>query len=265
MKIVHIPNRVYMYLSLVLLSFCVLALFNSTQFIYKHTINTKKIFTHKLLINFPHYNTESYDNLDTYTTTVISNMKTIKGIKRLELQKVSLPFSGQYIHQLDIDINFSNKVDDTKILIDQFCKYNNLVLHDLKPNPSLTKQIYLFMMIIGGMIISGLLYFFITLLQITLYNEYEKVQTLRLIGGHKNMIYLLFHQEIKKIILKSCGFTAIVALLFYIQDYIKIANKTLYWLKPTLYFNVILLPLAVFLLSMIVSKLILKNLLSKEY
>lgn len=245
MRVVHIPNRGYLCLTLILLMLAGTLLLSGMKQMRHYAINTRNHFTHVIHINFPDRNTETFADMNAYTDMVLMGIQKIPGIAEAQLQKISAPFIDQYAYQMVIDVIISDDPHQLMIRLDQFCHTHNLILQDFGECPVFAKKVNIFMLLMGLGLLVGISYFFMTLLKLALIHERQKIHTLQLMGTPCSMIGMLFRKEMKRIIREMMGAMIMVMFLFYAVRYYQTTSKAEFFSQQILYINTLFIPLAV--------------------
>ena len=222
-----------------------------------YALNTRNHFTHAIHINFPDRNTETFADMDAYTDMVLMGIQKIPGIAEAQLQKISAPFIDQYAYQMVVDVIINDDPNQLMARLDQFCHTHNLILQDFGECPVFAKQVNIFMLLLGLGLLAGILYFFMTLLKLTLIHERQKIHTLQLMGAPCSMIGMLFRQEMKRIIMGVVGAMIIAMFLFYAVRYCQTSSKTEFFSQQILYINTLFIPLAVGMMTSLVTRFVL--------
>jgi hypothetical protein len=222
-----------------------------------YALNTRNHFTHAIHINFPDRNTETFADMNAYTDMVLMGIQKIPGITEAQLQKISAPFVDQYAYQMIVDVIINDDLHQIMMRLDQFCHMHNLILQDFGECPAFAKQVNIFMLLVGMGLLVGILYFFVTLLKLTLIHERQKIHTLQLMGAPCSMICLLFRQEMKRIIMGVVSTMVIVMFLFYAVRYYQTASKAEFFSQQILYINTFIIPLAVGIMTTLLTRFVL--------
>jgi hypothetical protein len=257
LRVVNIPNRGYLCLTLILLMLCGTFLLGGMKQIRQYALNTRNHFTHAIYINFPDRNTENFADMNAYTDMVLMGIQKIPGIAEAQLQKISAPFVDQYAYQMVVDIIISDDPHQLIRRLDQFCLKYNLILQDFGECPVFAKQVNIFMLLVGLGLLVGILYFFMTLLKLTLIHERQKIHTLQLMGAPCSMIGMLFRQEMKRIIMGMVGCMIMVMFLFYGARYYQTTSKAEFFSQQVLYINTLIIPLAVGVVTTLLTRFVL--------
>jgi hypothetical protein len=229
-----------------------------------YALNTRNHFTHAIHINFPDRNTEMFADMNAYTDMVLMGIQKIPGITEAQLQKISAPFIDQYAYQMVVDVIINDDVHQLMARLDQFCHAHNLILQDFGECPVFAKKVNIFMFLVGLGLIVGILYFFMTLLKLTLMHERQKIHTLQLMGAPCSMICLLFRQEMKRIIIGMVGAMIIAMFLFYTARYWQTASKGEFFSQQVLYINTFIIPLAVGVMTTLLTRFVLYTRLKRQ-
>lgn len=257
LHVVNIPNRGYLCLTLILLMLGGTFLLSGMEQVRHYALNTRNHFTHAIRINFPDRNTETFVDMNAYTDMVLTGIQKIPGITEAHLQKISAPFVDQYAYQMVIDVIINDDPHQLMGRLDQFCHAHNLILHDFGECPAFAKQINLFMLLVGIGLLVGILYFFSTLLKLTLVHERQKIHTLQLMGAPCSMIGMLFRQEIRRIIMGMAGAMIAVMFLFYAARYCQTTAKAEFFTQQLLYVNTLIIPLIVGVMATLLTRFVL--------
>lgn len=257
LRVVNVPNRGYLCLTLILLMLGGTFLLSGMEKVRHYALNTRNHFTHVIRINFPDRNTETFADMNAYTDMVLTGIQKIPGITEAHLQKISAPFVDQYAYQMVIDVIINDDLHQLMGRLDQFCHTHNLILQDFGECPAFAKQVNSLMLLVGIGLLVGILYFFTTLLKLTLTYERQKIHTLQLMGAPCSMIGMLFRQEIKRIIMGMVGAMIVAMLLFYAARYYQTTAKAEFFTQQILYINTLVIPLAVGIMTTLLTRFVL--------
>lgn len=222
-----------------------------------YALNTRNHFTHAIHINFPDRNTETFADMNAYTDMVLMGVQKIPGIAEAQLQKISAPFIDQYAYQMVVNVIINDDPHQLMARLDQFCHAHNLILQDFGECPVFAKQVNIFMLLVGLGLLVGILYFFMTLLKLTLIHERQKIHTLQLMGAPCSMISMLFRQEMKRIIMGMVGAMIVVMFLFYAARYYQTTSKAEFFSQQILYINTLFIPLVVGAMTTLLTRFVL--------
>ncbi len=237
--------------------FCVSGLVSGVQQLHQYALNTRNHFTHSIYINFPDHNVEHFADLNSYADTIMTGLQKIPGIKEAQLQKVSAPFVDQYAYQMIVDIIISDELPNLMTRLSQFCNSRNLILQGVGECPVFAEKVNFFIMLIGLVLIAGILYFFMTLLNLALFHERQKIHTLQLMGAPSHMIGLLFSQEVRRLIIGMGSFVMLIMCIAYGIVYWQTPTKVAFWQQHVLYLNTVVIPLSVGLFTYLLTRVIL--------
>lgn len=257
LRVVNIPNKGYLCLTLVLLMLGGTFLLTGMEQVRHYALNTRNHFTHTIRINFPDRNTETFADMNAYTDMVLTGIQKIPGIAEAHLQKISAPFVDQYAYQMVINVIINDDPHQLMRRLDQFCHTHNLILQDFGECPTFAKQVNIFMLLVGIGLLVGILYFFTTLLKLTLAHERQKIHTLQLMGAPCGMIGMLFRQEMRRIIMGIVGITIMVTFFFYAARYYQTTAKAEFFTQQILYVNTLIIPLAVGIMTTLLTRFVL--------
>lgn len=222
-----------------------------------YALNTRNHFTHAVHVNFPDRNTETFADMNAYTDMVLMGIQKIPGIAEAQLQKISAPFIDQYAYQMVIDVIINDDPHQLMVRLDQFCHTHNLILQDFGECPVFAKKVNIFILLVGLGLLVGILYFFMTLLKLTLIHERQKIHTLQLMGAPCSMICMLFRQEMKRIIMGMVGTMIVIMLLFYASRYYQTTSKSDFFSQQILYINMFVVPLAAGVMTTMLTRFVL--------
>lgn len=257
LRVVNIPNKGYLCLTLILLMLGGTFLLSGMKQVRHYALNTRNHFTHAIHINFPDRNTETFADMNAYTDMVLMGLQKIPGITEAQLQKISAPFVDQYAYQMVVDVIINDNPHQLMGRLDQFCHAHNLILQDFGECPVFAKQVNIFMLLVGIGLLVGILYFFTTLLKLTLVHERQKIHTLQLMGTPCSLICLLFRQEMKRIIMGMVGAMIVAMFLFYAARYYQATSKSEFFSQQILYINMFVIPLAVGIMTSLLTRVVL--------
>lgn len=239
-------------------------LFSGMRQIQHYALNTRNHFTHTVHINFPDRNTETFADMNAYTDMVLMGIQKIPGITEAQLQKIAAPFVDQYAYQMEVDVIIDDDPHQLMVRLDQFCNAHNLILQDFGECPAFAKKVNIFIILVGIGLITGILYFFTTLLRLTLVHERHKIHTLQLMGAPCSMICLLFRQEIRRVIVGMVCAMIMIMVLFYMAQYYQTTAKGTFWSQQILYMNTLIIPISVGIVATLLTRFVLYTGLKSE-